>query len=328
MNKKSRLRAKSPSDLLALGPYILGFEPTESVVLVALHQGESVGAARLDLRDIEVAPALAIQVWGQLSRPTPDAHVVVMGYGSDASRVARVLRTTAECIESAVGALVVDHVCLTDGRHWWSLTEEWDLDPEAGEPYDPTPPAVVDAITHGLAVAGDRRELEKSLEGPSRRDARPFASALRGCKREFAELSDDEGRTMVLELLMRALDAPAELSDTDQAALVVLMQRIPLRDEAWLTQTRASSEQHQVLWHHLVRRTPKEWAVPLVCLLGFSAWLSGHGALANIACQRALDLDPHYGMAGLLDSILMHGAHPDLWHQMCDIGEGVDDGAS
>lgn len=319
MRKTSRLRAAGPADLLALGPYLLGFEPTESVVVVAIHEGASVGAARCDLRHVELVPEVAAQIWAQLNRHTPGAHAVVMGYGEDCERVAAALQTAATTIEASVGSLMVDTVCLTDGHRWWTLTDEWEFDPAAGQPYDPCPPAVLQAVTEGVSVSGTRDDLERTVKGPSRKDGRAFASHLRRQERELVALSGEDTIAM-MELLFRGMEAPALMSDEEQARLVVLVQQIEFRDEAWLTQTRASAEQHQVLWHHLVTRTPDHWAVPLLALLGFSAWLAGHGALANIACQRTLELDSSYRMAHLLDTILANGAHPRLWESMPAIG--------
>ncbi|MGJ6979603.1 DUF4192 domain-containing protein [Aestuariimicrobium soli] len=322
MDKQTRVRATSPADLLALAPYLLGFEPTESVVVVAIDEGVTAGVARCDLSDLEAEPDLAARAWEALSWPSPGAHAIVLGYGHDSERVARVLQSAVGLIEQVAGGLLVDSVSLTDGHSWWSLTDEWQFDPAAGEPYDICPPAVVEAVTAGLTSSGTRDDLVRSVEGPSRIGGRPFAASVRSQERALRGLSDEDGIAMVLELLFRGMAAPAQMSDDEQARLVVLMQRIPWRDEAWLTQTRANAEDHQVLWHHLVGRTPAKWSVPLLALLGFSAWLNGHGALASIACQRALSLNPRYGMADLLNTILVKGVHPRLWASMPSIGPG------
>jgi len=47
-------------------------------------------------------------------------------------------------------------------------------------------------------------------------------------------------------------------------------------------------------------------------LLGFVAWQSGNGALANVALDRALAEDPHYSMAVLLRQAVDSGAPPSL----------------
>ncbi len=317
--KKTRLRAGSPAELLALGPYLLGFEPTESIVVVAVSEGESAGVARADLEAFESDRQLARRTWQTLSRPTPDAHALILGYGADHERMVAALRSVACSIEEWTGSLLVDHVCFTDGHLWWPLWEDWEFDPDAGQPYDPAPPSVVQAVCEGLSVTGDRAQLERSVEGPRGKQAASFAAKVRRQLRLVGSMTDADATTCVLDLLMRGLEAPAGMDDLDQARLVALVQKIHPRDDVWLSQTRASAEQHQVLWHHLAQRTPVEFAVPVLSLLGFAAWLSGHGALANIACLRALSLDPCYRMARLLDEALVNGAHPDLWNDMPDV---------
>jgi hypothetical protein len=52
---------------------------------------------------------------------------------------------------------------------------------------------------------------------------------------------------------------------------------------------------------------------PALCLAGFASWLSGDGALALIAAERALSIDRHYPMAGLLLRILEAAVPPSSW---------------
>ncbi len=47
-------------------------------------------------------------------------------------------------------------------------------------------------------------------------------------------------------------------------------------------------------------------------LLGFAAWRSGHGRLANVALHRALTAQPHYSMAQLIGQVLHEGVPADL----------------
>ncbi|MFD0787811.1 DUF4192 family protein, partial [Micromonospora azadirachtae] len=46
-----RLAVRSPADLLAAVPYLLGFHPADSVVVVAMRGRRVVFAARADLPD-------------------------------------------------------------------------------------------------------------------------------------------------------------------------------------------------------------------------------------------------------------------------------------
>ena len=51
-------------------------------------------------------------------------------------------------------------------------------------------------------------------------------------------------------------------------------------------------------------------AVPPLTLLGMHAWAQGNGALALVAAERALAIDPRYRLAKLLDQTLYLGVRP------------------
>lgn len=51
-------------------------------------------------------------------------------------------------------------------------------------------------------------------------------------------------------------------------------------------------------------------AVPALVLLAMQAWAAGEGALANVAVERSLRLDPDYRMAHLVDQLLCRGIAP------------------
>ena len=69
---------------------------------------------------------------------------------------------------------------------------------------------------------------------------------------------------------------------------------------------------HTRLWTDVVRRAEPTYLPSPACLLAFTAWQSGNGALANVALDRALTADPGYSMALLLRDTIDAGAPPSL----------------
>lgn len=61
----------------------------------------------------------------------------------------------------------------------------------------------------------------------------------------------------------------------------------------------------------LSRLLPIELTPPVLTLVAHLAWWSGDGTVAAIALERALDVDPEYRLAGLMDQLLSVGAR--LW---------------
>lgn len=60
----------------------------------------------------------------------------------------------------------------------------------------------------------------------------------------------------------------------------------------------------------LAAKIPRELGAPLLTVTAFVAWVTGHGTVANEACDLALEVDPDYRMARLLRECLDHGVRP------------------
>jgi hypothetical protein len=64
------------------------------------------------------------------------------------------------------------------------------------------------------------------------------------------------------------------------------------------------------LWTDVLRRVEPAYVPAPACLLGFAAWRVGFGALALVAVDRALEQDPQYPMAKLLEATVSSGLSP------------------
>ena len=64
-----------------------------------------------------------------------------------------------------------------------------------------------------------------------------------------------------------------------------------------------------------MRRAPVHLRAAPAALLGFAAWLSGDGALAWCAVERAQEAEPGYGLAGLLHA-LAGAVPPSAWEPL------------
>ncbi|MFK5583914.1 DUF4192 family protein [Serinicoccus sp. LYQ131] len=65
----------------------------------------------------------------------------------------------------------------------------------------------------------------------------------------------------------------------------------------------------------LVPQVPLEECAPLLTVTAMMAWGSGEGSIANETCAFALEVDPGYVMAQLLDRALQHGLRPPRVHR-------------
>ena len=121
-----------------------------------------------------------------------------------------------------------------------------------------------------------------------------------------------EGLAAVGAMIARYRDGGRFTSDDEIARITVALRDLRVRDDAWARMDPAHTEAHQRLWTDVVRRAQPGYVPAPAALLAFVAWQSGHGALANVALDRALADDPQYSMALLLRQVITAGAPPAL----------------
>ncbi|WP_146754642.1 DUF4192 domain-containing protein, partial [Micromonospora noduli] len=171
--ERPQLAVRSPADLIAAVPYLLGFHPTDSVVAVALVGRQIVFAARADLPDPTELGGLAGHLAGVIRRQGAEAATVV-GYGQP-ERVTPAVDAVRDALND-FGLHVLDALRVTDGRWWSYLCTEPECCPPEGRRYDPT----VNRLTASAVFAGqvalpDRGALVAQVapvDGPAREAAR------------------------------------------------------------------------------------------------------------------------------------------------------------
>ncbi|THV18618.1 DUF4192 family protein [Nocardioides caeni] len=62
-----------------------------------------------------------------------------------------------------------------------------------------------------------------------------------------------------------------------------------------------------------MRQVPDHYLPAPAILLGWAAWQAGDGALAWVAVDRCVGVDPHYALAEALGSILQRAVPPESW---------------
>jgi hypothetical protein len=66
---------------------------------------------------------------------------------------------------------------------------------------------------------------------------------------------------------------------------------------------------------HVVAGAPRGHAAPAACVLAVLRWQVGDGSRASAAIERALDDDPTYSLALLIDRCLGVAMHPQAWRE-------------
>ncbi len=312
--------ARTPTDLIAIVPAVLGFHPQDSVVLLTFGPPGGAFHARVDLplAAAEQEAVVGVLVDAVAANQVRRAAVLLYTHDVEAAHaqsmllVGRLLDLDVDVIE----VLRVD-----DGR--------WHPVPEDGSPgtaYElETHPFTAQRVFEGQVVHRDREELADSLVGTDDDDAVEVALAATRYADLVAsslEAGDPAGGFMRTEArwLQRRVRARVEqrgqLDPADAGRLLVLTSLMPTRDVAWAEITRETSEPHVDLWRELVRRSPRDLLPGASSLLAFAAWQHGDGALAWCAIDRCLEVDPDYSMAHCVAEVLTRAVPPSVWEHI------------
>ncbi len=349
MTADATLTVRSPADLIAAVPYLLGFHPQDSLTVVAVRDHRVVFAARHDLPDPgtpeDAAEAEARHVAVVVARQDVQGATVI-GHGTADRVTPAVLRLSAAL--QGLGIAVLDVLRVTDGRFWSYLCDDPSCCPPEGLPCDSASTAVAAAATYAGQVAlPDRETLAAQLAPVTGAAGEDMRAATRLAEQRLANLlAADSPAGVRVDDPGPAAEArpPAAQSEPTGPDAVAFGRRVRragrsavrsafrrhrdggrLSDAevAWLgvllghlsvrdyAWERIGAEEWQVaLWTDVLRRVQAVHVPPVACLLAFAAWRSGQGALAALAVDRARSQDPDYSMAALLDDVLRYALPP------------------
>lgn len=315
------LTARSPEDLLALAPVVLGFFPTDSVVMLTFG-ATAPFHARLDsptdagevggVVDALVAPARAHHV----------QRVVLLIYGSDRPLAQRLCQALQRGFELA--AIGIVDVLRVEEERWYPMLGRDQRVRESGVPFDiSTHPFLVQAIVDGRVTHDSRAALAATLTPDS--EAVTRITGLTEHRRLPAQLLS-EG-TWIESTLTRHLVEATLPDDDDLARLLVALRHLRLRDAAWSTLTRDHARAAVACWTHVLNRCPEALAAAPAALLAWAAWLNGNGALAWCAVDRCESVEPGYGLGRIVAGLLERAHPPSTWSETIDWRSGLDETA-
>lgn len=335
-----------PDPLLSAVPGLMGFTPERSAVLMAFSPERVLLATmRVDLMlTAEGRPDRRMRA--QVSR----LGTIVAGYGAagvvcavvddrfdSADLAGEMVRygSTFRLVERscrAAGGLSAGFVLpgFSAGARWFT---GWFPECRRGAQTPPAPfagpvadtgvlsdPALSSvalqrAVYHGRPLLAHRSDLAAILApGPhcdsaSCRPVTPMVPPAAPGPR------DTEGAARVLGVVRRAADrapgAELTLDCTQVNGLAEALYSVHTRDVLLALAVTELREAAEYVWVRLSRGLRGRAGAAAATLLGHLHYLHGEGALASIAVERALELDPEYNLARLIESALYHGMRPD-----------------
>lgn len=327
--------ARGVGDLIVLTPHLLGYHPTESLVVYVLR-GRRVGPLlRLDLVPGSLGEAE--------SHAVDRALAALAGMGSEGIVVAfeawpgqsRATDERVREIADELGLALGDTVRVRDDRWCWHIDDE-----EVGG--GPVPaatdvPGVSDFVLHGSAPLASRAEVGGLLRRV-RGDVDAVAAHLRRlrAKTALADIVSPIGHRerdvdAAFEAWRAVLDPRRDPDPATLAIAVRALDDLDVRDEliAWLAPEHGPDPQalpDHVRGHAadvlgprtdlgdrdiaqrltlVVQSTPDPDRAPVLVLLGLCAWSVGDATRATEAIERALELDPEHRLGLLLRQLLI-----------------------
>ncbi|MFF3492378.1 DUF4192 domain-containing protein [Streptomyces sp. NPDC002795] len=311
---EAKVTLRTPGELAEALPYLLGFRPDDSIVLVALHKGRFGGRVRLGIpertEDWEaVARQMAQCLIGECERRDghPDSIVAFLCQDAPAPspdagrRIMQRLRPLAQLLRTECGGLdvpVTEALCLSEGRYWSYCCARAECCPVEGNMIatDGTSVMAATAAFVGIQVRGSLRRmrarlapLETALVTDQTRAL--DAAAMELVPRILAGTPRKEVEAATLDLarlvMRRLADAPAaadalaadieddELLAHDEAASLILgLQDRLTRDRAAEWMEGEEAVHALRLWRALARRCVGAYGEHAAAPLTLVGWVS------------------------------------------------------
>src|ERR1700712_4518919 len=336
------LKLSTSDDVLTAVPYLLGFHPRRSLVVIGLSGPRSrVGVTmRIDLADMPPGE-MARRAVNALRQDGDDQAVVLVydpeqetaGSGGGVPRPGAGLVPGEQVVAALRSALrrarisLRDALRVSDGRWWSYLCHDPACCPPDGSPMksvdEPGGPSLVaaTAVSAGMTALPDRAALRAGLEPPA-----PWVRAATGqamdrvadeMVRMVAGAPDGTPADVVDGLLAdlrgyvgRFSGRRPVLSDEEVARTALAMGLIEVRDMVITWTLDDDADALQQLLVEVVRRVEPADAVPATTVLAWCAYLRGQGALAAVALELVAEAEPDYSLTQLLTTMLENGIHP------------------
>jgi hypothetical protein len=316
---------REPRDLLGAVPYLVGYHPQRSLVVVGLSRGRLEFTLRTELPDnAEELLAIVGRIGESVAGPDVDAAMLV-AYGRD--------EEVRPVVMSVLAALTLHDIAVHDalryhaGRYWSYLCTDPRCCPPDGTPVDlTTTSAAAAAIAAGWTASPDRNSYERQLDpvrGPARVSMRTATELAHRRLIELILTADDEDTAEAVlvrsgsEVLDAVVDAhrdgrPAE--DDDVAWLSLLVSCAEVNEVAWrrLGRDDATLRLYRAVWLDVVRRAEPDLIAAPGTLFAYVSWRLGEPSLARITLDRVLEEEPTDRVARLLEAMLLQGLPPCL----------------
>lgn len=315
----------SPHDLLAAIPFLIGYHPTDSLVLVSLKDDAVLMAMRVDYPDSVHSDGCDALV-AHLSRNEADGAFIVAYLPEDVTDASELITLLTQALSRAnidlKEALVISH-----GRWRSVLCEDRECCPEEGRPLPEITSSRIAAeqVSNGKVMPfASEEDLADSLASAPLALDESFMEKVRSAaiNAENPKLSTLQrlGAVSVIDLASRfiagSVGANIESDQELSARVLGALNDIQVRDFALGSHTEATHQVYWQMWRYLLRIAPVGFVAPVATLFAATSYERGEGALAQRALDRAVADDSTYSLTSLLRRVFSAGWPPESFAAM------------
>ncbi len=311
----------SANDLITAIPFLIGFHPTNSIVLISVKDGAIGLAMRIDLperlRSEEIdllahhflrdqSEAALLVAYMPANRDDGDSILISLGAG--------LIRNGIDIQESIV---------VQSNRYRSIICRDQSCCPPSGKEM---PEINASEIAAEHVMAGIPMPFENISQLIETLSPDPASLALSWAS-EVSSFSIDDDDLDVGALRRDGVETMDLLLDdfrmgygitnrTLVARMIGRMSDLQVRDYAMGVHSEDTYDIYFTMWREVLRFAPIGFVAPIACIVAAMAYEGGDGAMAQKALDRALDDDVHYPLAALLRRVFNAGWPPESFAAM------------
>jgi hypothetical protein len=310
----------SPNDLLAAIPFLIGYHPENSLVLVALKDDNVGMAMRVDM-PTDIAPESYDLLASHFQREAADDALIVAYVDSQRDTEAVLIKTSAALLRAVIS--IKEYLFVSDGRYRSMLCHDSECCSPLGSPIPdidssriaaehviaghPLPFANVSGLVQSIAA------LPSAMEESWQSEVRTFW--IESDSENLLDLQRD-GATAVIDLAGEYAQGRGAEDRELVARVIGRISDIQVRDYALGSHNDETADAYWQMWRELLLIAPRGFVAPIASIFAALAYERGEGALAHKALDRALADDERYSLALLLRRVFTAGWPPQSFSAM------------
>jgi hypothetical protein len=305
----------SPHDLLAAIPFLIGYHPEDSLVMVSIKDNAVGMAMRIDY-PVAIPEGAYDLLASHLQRDSATGALLVAYVPNNRSDGEAVLADASAAL-TRIGIATDESLIIQGGRYRSVLCQDQSCCPLSGNlipEIDGSRIALEHVVAGRVMPFANLQALTDSIA------SLPVATETKWCAlvesfavtKEAKNLSklQRDGATAVIDLAGEFASGRIGQDLELTARVIGRLSDIQVRDFALGSHDEENVDTYFQMWRHLMRIAPKGHVSPIASVCAALAYESGDGALAHRALDRALEDSNGYSLALLLRRVFTAGWPP------------------